>query len=422
MNTSKMDSIDITHSKNKSSKTRKDCLRLVLDGAKRCINPTIDQEEVAALRAELDSALNKLEEERLQVEALLEEKEADEERHFREIGKLVDEKIRAVFENNVLKDHLARSREYYKEGAKELNDEIGKLHKAYNGLAEDHKTLRRKYAFAASERKSWMAQVEQSCTALQEASTAKKHAEEELALQRAQTDQYRSDADTLARKVEDQKRGAEELQSKIRQMSSEIIRTKSDLSESERVKECLINDSRAQGILLDSLWAHVYDPSRRSLPIVKIEQLRDERETLISTVEAKDLVIDDLSFRLAVATPLPADGCSTTELLIVDLSNRVEELAGQLSTSEEKVSGLTLEVCSLMEEKKILIEELSIERDNANHLQIVEEMMTSKLEEVSADAHNLRVENEQLRSSLSTAVQEKQVLGNQLLSAQKEVA
>ncbi|KAG8916320.1 hypothetical protein FRC02_004046 [Tulasnella sp. 418] len=205
-------------------------------------------------------------------------------------------------------------------------------------------------------------------------------------------------------------------------MSSEIIRTKSDLSESERVKECLIDDFRAQGILLDSLWAHVYDPTKRSYPIDDIEQLRDGRETLIATVEAKDLVIDDLSFRLAVATPLPADGCSTTELLIVDLSNRVEELAGQLSTSEEKVSGLTLEVSLLMEEKKILIEELSIERDNANHLQIVEEMMTLKLEEVSADAHNLRVENEQLRSSLATAVQEKQVLGNQLLSAQKEVA
>ncbi|KAG8943452.1 hypothetical protein FRC03_002476 [Tulasnella sp. 419] len=124
MNTSSMKSTIITHSKNKSSKTRKDCLRSVLDGVKRCINPTIDAEEVAALRAELDSALNQLEEKRLQVEALLEEKEVEEGRHFREIGKLVDEKMRAVFENNVLKDHLERSREYYKEGAKELNGEI----------------------------------------------------------------------------------------------------------------------------------------------------------------------------------------------------------------------------------------------------------------------------------------------------------
>ncbi|KAG8912845.1 hypothetical protein FRC02_005784, partial [Tulasnella sp. 418] len=188
MSTSRMNFTPITHSKYKSSKTRKDCLRSVLDGVKSCIIPTIDEEEVAALRAELDSALNQLEEESLQVEALLEEKEADEERHFREIGKLVDEKMRAEFENNVLKDHLARSRGYYKEGAKELNDEIGKLHKAYNGLAEDHKTLRRKFAFAASERKSWMEQVEQSSIALQEASAAKKHAEEELALQRAQTE------------------------------------------------------------------------------------------------------------------------------------------------------------------------------------------------------------------------------------------
>ncbi|KAG8955060.1 hypothetical protein FRC03_011293 [Tulasnella sp. 419] len=88
----------VTHNKTRSSKNRRDRPRSVLDGVK---GPPVYEEEGAAWR---DSALKQLEEERLQVEALLEEKGAEEGRHFREIGKLVDEKMRAVFENTVLKD------------------------------------------------------------------------------------------------------------------------------------------------------------------------------------------------------------------------------------------------------------------------------------------------------------------------------
>ncbi|KAG8943340.1 hypothetical protein FRC03_002544 [Tulasnella sp. 419] len=431
----------IVHKKIKYSKTRMDCLRSVLDGVKHCMNASIDEEEVAALKAELDSALRQLEEERLFVEDLLEEKKSDESRHFKEIGKLVDEKMRAVFfvvivrtfthqENTILKEHIDSSREYCKEGAKELNSVIDKLHRTHNDLIGDHRLLQRKYAAAASERRSWQAQVEQSFIALQNASTANKAAEDELALQQAQTEQYRLHATILAQEAEDQKRGAEEfsialeeavaakkvaeeelalqsdqyrsnahilvrevevrekvaekLRSKIQEMTLEIIRIKSHLAESERSKQRLVDDETAQGFFLDSLWERVYDPTRRSLPIEEIEALRDERESLTAAVEAKDSIIDDLTFRLAVTTPLPADGCSPTELLIVELYNRVEKLTDQLSTSEETVSKLNLEVHSLMEEEEVLVEELSFKREKVHQLQVVEEMMKSKVEELSA--------------------------------------
>ncbi|KAG8909665.1 hypothetical protein FRC02_007638 [Tulasnella sp. 418] len=363
------------------------------------MNATIDEEEVAALKAELDSALKQLEEERLFVEDILEEKKSDEKRHFKQIGKLVDEKMRAVFENTILKEHIDTSREYYKEGAKELNSVIDKLRSAHNDLVGDHRLLQRKYAAAASERRSWQAQLEQSFIALQNASTAKEVAEDELALQQAQTkqyrlhaailaqeaedqkrgaeefsialeeavaakkvveeelalqrDQYRSNAHTLAREVEVREKVAEELRTKLQEMTLEILSIKSHLAESERTKQRLVDNATAQGFLLDSLWASVDDPTRRSLPIEEIEALRDERESLIAAVEARDSMIDDLTFRLAVTTPLPADGCSPTELLIVELTNRVGELTDQLSTSEEMVCKLNVEVSSLMERKEV---------------------------------------------------------------------
>ncbi|KAG8911851.1 hypothetical protein FRC02_006379, partial [Tulasnella sp. 418] len=376
--------------------------------------------------------------------------------------------MRAVFENTILKEHIETSREYYKEGAKELNSVIDKLRRAHNDLIGDHRLLQRKYAAAAFERRSWQAQLEQYFIALQNASTAKKAAEDELTLQQAQTEQYRLHAAILAQEAEDQKRSAEEfsialeeavaakqvveeelalqsdryrsnghilarevevrekvaeeLRTKIQEMASEIIRVKSHLAESERSKQRLVDDATAQGFLLDSLWARVYDPTRRSLPIEEIEALRDERESLIAAVEARGSIIDQLTFRLAVTTPLPADGCSPTELLIVELSSRVEELTNQLSTSEETVSKLNVEVSSLMEEKEVLFEELSSEREKVHQILVVEEMMKSKVEELSASGDNLRIENEQLRAGFVTTIQEKQELGKDLLLAQEEIA
>ncbi|KAG8910073.1 hypothetical protein FRC02_007397, partial [Tulasnella sp. 418] len=104
---------------------------------------------------------------RLHVEALLEGKKLNAGRHFQ-----MDWKVgRREDAGRVSSREI---REYYKEGAKEWNAVMDKLHEAHSYLAEDHKILQRKYTVVASERKSWLAQVEQFSVALQEASTAKK--------------------------------------------------------------------------------------------------------------------------------------------------------------------------------------------------------------------------------------------------------
>ncbi|KAG8938980.1 hypothetical protein FRC03_006764, partial [Tulasnella sp. 419] len=151
----------ISHQMRQSSKKKRDCLRSMLDGVKECLAPAEDDDNIASLRAELDSALDQLQDERRYVDKLIKEKKAAEDKHFKEIGKLVDEKMTAVMENTILRSHAETARQYYYEGAKELNLVINKLHRSHSELAEDHKTLQRKYVLAGREKKAYILQVEE---------------------------------------------------------------------------------------------------------------------------------------------------------------------------------------------------------------------------------------------------------------------
>ncbi|KAG8912793.1 hypothetical protein FRC02_005805, partial [Tulasnella sp. 418] len=289
----------------------------------------------------LDSALDQLQDERRYVDELIEEKKVVEDKHFKEIGKLVDEKMTAVMENTILKS-----------GAKELNLVINKLHRSHSELAENHQTLQRKYVLAGREKEAYILQVEELSKAVQTAPTTSKRAEEEVAFHRDQALKYHYEIKSLVQEARERERDAEALKERTKQMTTEVTSLKARLWESDLAKERLVRDFKANEILLDALWSEVYDPTKKSLSLDQINQFHMEKE-------ARDLIIDQLNFKLAVATPLPSDGCSPLELLIADLHSQMEQLTRQLSFSEELVSGLNVElsntkqsVSSLMAEKE----------------------------------------------------------------------